>query len=102
MDEINKHIGIIKELCNANKVKFLYLFGSAAKGNMQPESDIDLLVDIDDDDPLSYSDHYFRLKFALEELLKKKIDLLEYKALNNPYLKKQIDNTKVQIYGKGN
>jgi len=43
------------------------------------KSDIDLIVDIDSNDPLDYADHYFNLKFALEELLNRQIDLLENK-----------------------
>jgi hypothetical protein len=35
-------------------------------------------------------------------LLKRKIDLLEQKAIKNPYLKQQIEKTKVLVYGKRN
>ena len=99
MEEISQHIDQIKKLCDINKVKSLFAFGSITTDHFQPESDIDLVVDIDEKDPLSYSDNYFNLKFHLEELLKRHIDLLEQKAIKNPYLKKQIDQTKVLIYG---
>ena len=68
----------------------------------RPESDIDLIVDIEDNDPFSYSDNYFNLKFELEQLFKRDIDLLEQKAIKNPYLKQQIEKTKVLVYGKSN
>jgi len=99
VEEISQHIDQIKKLCDINKVKSLFAFGSITTDHFQPESDIDLVVDIDEKDPLSYSDNYFNLKFHLEELLKRHIDLLEQKAIKNPYLKKQIDQTKVLIYG---
>lgn len=35
----------IAALCTRYQVKELCLFGSAARGEMRPESDIDLLVD---------------------------------------------------------
>lgn len=45
-----------------------------------------------------YADNYFALKESLEELLNKEIDLLEDKAINNPYLRKSIDASKKLIY----
>jgi predicted nucleotidyltransferase len=100
VQEIKGHIEQIQQLCSAHNVKSLFAFGSAVSGNLKPESDIDLIVDIDNNDPIDYSDDYFALKFQLEELFKRPIDLLEDKAVKNPLLKKQIDNSKVLVYGK--
>lgn len=100
MKEINEHIDEIKELCDSNKVKSLFAFGSVIEDKLTSESDIDFLVDIDDQDPLSYSDKYFDLKFSLEKIFNRKIDLLELKALRNRFLKQEIDQTKLQIYGE--
>jgi hypothetical protein len=98
MEEINKHIEQIKKLCDANVVKSLFAFGSLLKNKLRPDSDIDLIVDIDDQDPLSYSDKYFDLKFNLEKLFERKIDLLELKAIKNRFRKKEIERTKLPIY----
>lgn len=100
MKEIDKHIEQIKKLCDTNKVKSLFVFGSAAKNTLKSDSDIDLVVDIDDQDPLSYSDKYFSLKFQLEKIFNRKIDLLESKSIRNRFLKQEIDQTKFQIYGE--
>ena len=100
MEELKRHMDQIKALCDTNKVKSLFAFGSVTNDQFRPESDIDLIVDIEDDDPLSYSDSYFNLKFELEQLLKRDIDLLEQNAIKNPYLKQQIEKTKVLVYGK--
>ncbi len=99
MKLIELNIERIKQLCQKYKVKNLAVFGSILTANFNNESDIDFIVDIEDNDPLSYSDKYFELKFALEKLLKRTIDLLEERALKNPMLKSQIDSTKVSIYG---
>jgi len=99
MNEINKHIEQIKRLCASNNVKSLFAFGSVLKNNLKPDSDIDLLVDIDENDPISYSDKYFEIKFSLEKMFNRKIDLLELKAIKNRFFKKEIDKTKFQIYG---
>ena len=97
---LSKHIDQIKRLCEQNKVRALFAFGSVTTENFRADSDIDLVVDIDDDDPISYSNKYFVLKFKLEEMLKRQIDLLEQKAIRNRYLKGEIERTKVQLYGK--
>jgi len=79
--EIKEHIDQIKKLCDSNEVKSLFAFGFVVEDKLTPESDIDFLVDIDDQDLLSYSDKYFDLKFNLKKYLNGKIDLLELKAL---------------------
>jgi predicted nucleotidyltransferase len=100
MNLLNQHIDQIKKLCELNKVSLLFAFGSVITDRFNSDSDIDFVVEIDDNDPISYSDKYFNLKFQLEEILKRPIDLLEQKAIRNRFLKSEIDRTKVQIYGK--
>jgi predicted nucleotidyltransferase len=100
MNELQDHIDQIRTLCTKHDVASLFAFGSVVSDQLKVGSDIDLIVDIDNDDPIEYSDHYFELKFQLEDMFKRPVDLLENKALKNPYLKKQIDNTKVLIYGR--
>ena len=51
------------------------------------------------EDPIEYTDNYFDLKFELEKIFNRKIDLLESKAIKNPFLKERIDKTKVLVYG---
>lgn len=100
MNILDRHIDQINRLCELNKVNSLFAFGSVTTDKFRPDSDIDLVVDIDDNDPISYSDKYFNLKFQLEEILKRQIDLLEQKAIRNKFLKNEIDRTKVLIYEK--
>ena len=91
----------LKTLCELHHVKSLFAFGSVITKDFTPNSDIDLLVDIENTDPVSYSDDYFSLKFKLQKLFKRKIDLLEHKAIHNKYLKAHIDSNKILLYGKG-
>jgi predicted nucleotidyltransferase len=96
---ISNHIEQIKTLCDSHEVKSLFAFGSVVGDNFNDTSDVDLVVDIQNADPLKYADNYFALKFTLENLLGRKIDLLESNAIVNPYLKKEIQQTGVLIYG---
>ncbi len=100
MKLLTSHLKEIKQLCDDNKVSRLFAFGSATTNQFGKESDLDFVVDIIDSDPLSYSDKYFDLKLQLEKLFKRRIDLLEQKAIKNPYLAAQIEKTKVLVYGK--
>jgi len=89
----------IIKLCKKHKVKHLFAFGSVLTSKFSDKSDVDLLVDINSKDPIKYAENYFDLKFQLEDLLKRKIDLLEERGIRNPYLKENIDNSKLLIYG---
>ena len=89
MKELSAYHQQIGNLCVLYNVRTLFAFGSVTTAFFRPNSDIDLVVDIDSQDPLIYSDNYFNLKFQLESLLQRHVDLLEQKAIRNPYLKQQ-------------
>jgi predicted nucleotidyltransferase len=95
-------IEAIKSLCKANRVKHLYAFGSVTREDFDKDSDIDLIVDFDEIDPYLYTDLYFNLKFELEELLQRKIDLLEDRAIQNQTFRQELDGSKVLIYEQKN
>lgn len=86
-------------LCAKHKVKSLYAFGSVLTDNFNATSDIDLVVDFEKIDVLEYGDNYYELKFSLENILKRNIDLLEEKAIKNPFFRKSLNENKVLIYG---
>jgi len=99
MQFIKQNIESIRALCESHKVKTLYAFGSVLTEKFSEQSDVDLLVDFVDVALLDYADNYFDLKFSLEETLKRPVDLLEEKALKNPYFKNTIDKSKTLIFG---
>lgn len=90
----------IQGLCKSHKVKTLYSFGSVNTTRFSNESDVDLMVDFETNDPIEYTDNYFDLKFELERILNRSIDLLENRAIKNPFLRENIDKSKVLIYGR--
>ena len=99
MTILEQHTAAIKQLCEQHKVRKLYAFGSVLTDKFNSNSDIDLLVDFDTISVGKYADNYFDLKFSLQGILKRSIDLLEEKALTNPYLVKSINQKRQLIYG---
>lgn len=89
----------IQRLCKQHKVKHLYAFGSVLTDRFDRESDIDLIVDFEPVDIRQYADNYFNFKFALEDTLQRRVDLLEEKAIRNPYFREAIENKRKLIYG---
>ena len=56
------------------------LFGSAARGELTPESDIDMLIDIREEASLL---DIIRLKINLEDATRRSVDLVEYSAIKS-------------------
>jgi hypothetical protein len=99
MNIIEKNIDKIRELCKKHKVANLFVFGSVLTDRFTKGSDIDCIVDFKDVDLYDYADNYFDFKFSLEDILNRDVDLLEDKAVKNPYLRKSIDSSKQLVYG---
>ena len=101
--EINAYMSKLSELCARYGVNRLEVFGSAARGNFDPKhSDVDFLVDFAEKHPLGAFERYFGLKEALEQLFQRPVDLVEEKAIRNPYFHQAIAQDKVLVYGTGN
>lgn len=99
MDIVETNIEAIKALCKSHYVSRLFIFGSVLTNRFKKNSDIDLIVDFQGVDLYSYADNYFDLKDSLERLFNREVDLLEDKAIQNPYLRQSIDSSKQLIYG---
>lgn len=98
MENLSPFLLAIKELCKLNGVKSLYAFGSVLTDRFGQESDVDLIVDLYEDDPLEYTEKYFSLKYGLEKILGRSVDLLEERSDLNPVIKKEIERSKTVIY----
>ena len=102
MNLVEQNIEVIQHLCAKHKVARLFVFGSVLTNQFKNNSDLDFVVDFKGVNHYDYADNYFDFKFSLENLFQREIDLLEDKAINNPYLRMTIDSTKQLVYGKRN
>lgn len=100
MNFFSKYQASIVALCEKHKVRKLFAFGSVLTSRFTEKSDIDLVVDFNKDvEQVDYVNNYFDLRDALSSIFHREIDLLEDKAIRNPVLRRNIDNTKLLIYG---
>jgi predicted nucleotidyltransferase len=100
MNRLELFVPDIIKLCEIHKVKSLYAFGSVLTDRFNKESDIDLIVDFSNIAVEEYADNYFDFKFALQDMLKRPIDLLEEKAIKNPYFRQSIHQQRQLVYGQ--
>ena len=87
----------VAELCRRFNARRLFLFGSALEG-LEGARDVDFVVEFGPRKMGEYGKTYFGLKWALEELFGKPVDLVEADAIRNPYLRASIEKTKVPVY----
>ena len=99
MTYIDRYSADIKRLCALHSVKTLYAFGSVVSDQLTDKSDVDFIVDFDTIDLQDYADNYFDFKFSLQDILKRPIDLIEEKAIKNPYFKQAVNNQRKLVYG---
>lgn len=69
------------------------LFGSAARDELRPDSDIDVLVEFDG--PASY-DGYFELRDYLEQLFDRPVDLVTQKGLK-PRARRHVERDLIRV-----
>ena len=82
----------IKPILKRNNIVKAGIFGSYARGEEKKNSDIDILVE----PPKGIGFGFVGIQFELEDELKRKVDLLSYRAIH-PLLKKRILNEEVRI-----
>ena len=90
----------LAELCRRYDVVRLEVFGSAARAtDFDPEtSDADFLVKFNPDSSLPPFEQYFGLVEELRKTLGRPVDLVETRAVRNPYLRVAINQSRELVY----
>ena len=99
MELLGNNMQKIVELCKIHKVNKLYVFGSILTNRFNEGSVVDFMVDFKKDEVNDYFCNFFDFKDSLQDLFKRDVDLLEEQNIKNPYLKENIDLSKLLIYG---
>jgi hypothetical protein len=99
--EIGKYAEQIRESCEQFEVERLDLFGSGARADFDEErSDLDFLVTFLQQTKIGYSNRYFGLLEKLKEIFNRKVDLVEEKAIRNPYFKKVVERERKLVFAR--
>jgi predicted nucleotidyltransferase len=86
-------------LCKSHNVKNIYAFGSAVTEDFNDESsDIDLLIEIDSEDPIERGENLMKIWDKVEDFFQRKVDLLTNSSIKNPIPRNNIDRTKILLY----
>ena len=87
----------IEAFCRKWRVRELSLFGSALREDFRSDSDVDLLVVFEPDDPWDLWD-IIAMEAELQQLFGRKVDLVEKRALKNPFRRFDILTTRQILY----
>ena len=91
--------GQLEELCRRYCVRRLDLMGSAARGDFDAgRSDLDFVVEFDRLTVEDAADRFLGLLVDLEDLFGRKIDLISYTSIRNPWFKREVDRTRQLLY----
>ena len=87
----------IREFCLKWKVKELSLFGSVLRDDFRPDSDVDVLVELQPSHGLSLYDWVDMIE-ELKALFGRRVDLVEKTAITNPFRRHHILRSRKVIY----
>jgi predicted nucleotidyltransferase len=73
----------------------LYVFGSVARDELAPDSDVDIFIDYDPDGPFSFVE-LIRLQRLLAQILERDVDLTTRAGLH-PVLKEEIERSSIRV-----
>ncbi len=87
----------LSAVCRKWRIAEMSLFGSALRGELRPESDVDVLVTFEPDAPWDLWD-FVRLEDELSRFFGRKTDVVETSALRNPFFRHEVLRTREVIY----
>ena len=89
----------IAELCRLHHVRRLSIFGSAVREDFDPaKSDVDVVVEFDEMPIELYAENKWALHDRLAEMFQRKVDLLTWESLKNPYILREVERSHEMLY----
>jgi len=96
MIDLEKYQSEIDRICQKYNVKKLTIFGSALSDQFEESSDIDFLLELKTTD--GGIKKYMNIKFELEKLFIRPVDLVMPKAITNQRIKKYMYSNTREVY----
>jgi predicted nucleotidyltransferase len=88
----------LADICRRHHVKRLELFGSAARGELRPDSDLDFIVEFESIPLKGFADNFFGLMQALSDTFQRPVDLIDESRISNPYFLRAINGNRKVLY----
>lgn len=85
------------DVLERRNVKGAWIFGSACTENFNEKSDIDLLIDLEESDPLRYAAAWWDILFELEDSTGRSVDLVTPESLTNTVFKEEVLATAARL-----
>lgn len=87
----------LADFCKKNNIRKLSVFGSSVRGELQTDSDIDLLVEFERDlTPGLFS--IVKMEMELTKMLGRKVDLRTLEDLSRYFRDEVVQNAKLQYH----
>jgi predicted nucleotidyltransferase len=87
------------ELCRKHHVRRLSVFGSVLRDDFNPDSsDIDFVVEFKPTASLGLRGDYFDLLEELTRLFSRKVDLVSWEGVRNPYFRRSVERSQELLY----
>lgn len=100
MHLITDNLEQIYALCQKYGVKTLCVFGSILTPRFNDNSDVDFSATFyPEEDPLVAGENFLNFYIDLEDLMGRRIDLVNEAILRNKYFIEELEETKRLIYG---
>ena len=99
MKLIEMNMDKIVALCKKYKVAKLWVFGSILTPRFNDDSDVDFSVIFHYDQIQDLFVTFFDFIDELQDLLGRKVDMVDETAVRNSFFRKELDKTKYLIYG---
>ena len=87
----------ITNLCQRRRIKSLSVFGSATREDFRPDSDVDFLVEFEENTNIGLFE-MVEMRDELSTLLDRPVDLVTSSVLNNPYRRRAILRDLERVY----
>lgn len=94
------HQSGIAAVCRRYGVRRAEAFGSVVTANFAADSDVDFLVDFNEEPTpgMTLLDRYLGVKESLEDLLRHPVDIVMPGGITNPYFREAVDEQRELVY----
>lgn len=97
LDALGVSVDSLDAFCRRHSITELSVFGSGARGELRPDSDIDVMVRFLPNARWDLYD-FVAMQDELAAMFGRKVDLVEAGTIQNPYRRRNIERDLVVVY----